>query len=681
MKLANRYNEKEKIADFYNVLIMLHAGWSYTKMSNVLSRSRQYCCNIKMELIAENLITQEEIDYASKNVRNKNVEEIDKIVYKNILNTNSLLIDKEELDRIILSIKEAIADFIKKKNTKTKSKLEEKDDIKTLKKETIKKLILANYSQTEICRETHYARTTVGRYVRELISDGEIKESDVKNGKLEEMDMVAKRNELILALVEFNVPYDIIETIFDVCPSTISLVKKQASTLTEEEVKVRDEKIIALIEFNIPYKIISVSLDVSINYIRALKMKRDGKVFKRGRNPASVKEIDESLNNTERKVLKYLNVGYFYPYIRKKLNMQECELMDIVNDLKVRKYITQEIINTALNNRRDYYKETIKKLYNDGLTQAAIYRYINSDNVEEISNGYISRLITKLDCEGLIDHDRIAQIKEKCYTSDASIDEKVLALLFKGYTVKEMFEQDELHILTESRVRRSKKRLIAEGKITEEDIMRYQRKRKKRIARKALKELDKEIWYYIENYDLSAIAIANYVDTQDNYVNKRIKAILEKKKISVEDFQKMKKQVREKNLGKKVVPYKEFVYSGEFREAKDKFVKMYKGDVPTLKVNMMYFNAFKNYVSIDLPFKNPDVDILSYVVLYTESLCNDENIALVIKSYLSIGEKNLASVTLNDYISLAPSSSSKSAFRLEMINLIKDSDGKSKKLS
>lgn len=675
--LSNRYNEKEKEADFYNVLIMLHAGWSYTKMSNVLSRSRQYCCNIKMELVEEKLITQEEIDYASKSVRNKNAEEIDKIVYKNILSVKSLLIDKEELERIILSIKEAIEVLVK--NDKSKEK--ETVDIKELKKATIKKLILANYSKTEICRETHYARTTVGRYIKELIRDGEIKESDVKNGKLEEMDMVAKRNELILALVEFNVPYDIIEAIFGVSSSTISLVEKQASTLTEEERRIIDEKIIALVEFDIPYKIISASLDVSINYIKALKRKKEGRTYKRSKVPTSVKEIDESINNTERKILKHLNAGYFYPYIRKKLNMQESELMDVVNDLKVRKYITQEIINAALNNRRAYYKEMIGKLYNDGLTQADIYRFLNSDNVEEISNAYISRFISKLDCEGLIDHDKITQIKEQSDTSNSSIDERVLALLIKGYTVKEMCEQDDTHILTESRVRRSKKRLIAEGKITEKDIMRYQRKRKKRIARKALKELDKEIWYYIENYGLSSIEIANYVDVFDNFVNKRIKVILDKKKISVEDFRKLKKQVREKNLGQKVVPYKEFIYFGEFTEAKSKFIKMYKGDVPTLKVNIRYFNAFKDYVSIDLPFKSCDVDIFSYVVLYTESLCNDENIALVIKSYLRIGEKELASITLNNYISLVPFSSSVNTFRLEMIKLIKDSDGKSKKMS
>ncbi len=680
MAQAIRYNEKEKEADFYNVLIMLNAGWSYTKMSDTLNRSRQYCCNVKMDLVESNLITQGEIDYARKSLRNKNIRTIDEIVNKSLIKTGTKLIDKDKINKIILEIKDAIERINERELKKKNNDDEEKVDIKALKKEAIKKLILANYSKTEICRETGYARTTVSRYVNELIEDGEIDSTDVKNGKEEEMDMVAKRNELIIALLEFNIPYNIIEAVFDVCTSTISLLNKSISKLSEEEIKIRDEKILALIEFDIPYKIISVSLDVSINYIIALKRKNEGRTYKRRKEPIQVKEIDTSLNNREIKIIKYLNAGYFYPYIRKKLSIEESELMKIVNDLKLRMYITQEIINNAFDNRRAYYKEMVKKYYNDGLSQSEIYRLLNPDNVEEISSTYVNRIICKLDDEGLINHDRISEIKDARKTSFASVDKMVLALLIKGYTVKEMCEQDETKVLTESRVRRSKKRLIEQGKITEKDILRYQRKRQKKQEKKALMELDKEIWYYVENYGLSSTEIANYIDTSYSFLTKRIRHILDKKKLNKEDFNKLKKKGREMSLGKKVIPYKEYVYSKEFSDIKSKFLKMYDEKDPTTEVNVEYFNAFKNYVSIDLPYDITDVDILSYIVLYTSVLCNEENITFVIEAYLSIGEENLATFTLNDYLSLTSSKNEKNAFRLEMMKMIKNNDGKKKKI-
>lgn len=59
-----RFSEEEKIEDYKDVEIMLRAGWSYTRMKEEIGKSRQYCCDIKKDLVNMGRITQEEIDNA-----------------------------------------------------------------------------------------------------------------------------------------------------------------------------------------------------------------------------------------------------------------------------------------------------------------------------------------------------------------------------------------------------------------------------------------------------------------------------------------------------------------------------------------------------------------------------------------------------------------------------------------
>lgn len=71
MAIVNRFTEEERELDRRDTIEMLKKGISQAEIARQLGRSKQYICELKKELIANNLVTQEEIDEARKSAIEK----------------------------------------------------------------------------------------------------------------------------------------------------------------------------------------------------------------------------------------------------------------------------------------------------------------------------------------------------------------------------------------------------------------------------------------------------------------------------------------------------------------------------------------------------------------------------------------------------------------------------------
>lgn len=641
------FSKEEKLADYRDIAVMLLSGWSYARMREELGRSRQYCSNIKQDLVNMNVITQKDIDDGKELVRNKMNQELDELVYqilsseKNASNTDI----KELIANIRESVKQ-IQDQLasidvgtnEEVNTRTREEEEKKKKLRT-----IKKLVKDDKSISEIHKITGYPISTINRYIEILIENKKIKKSDVKNEKQDQKIRNKERDEKILALIEFKIPYEIIAAVFGLSPHSIAVIKNRHSNTSKP------------------------------NFSKVKKSKKE----------IEIKEIDETLTKLEVDIIKYLKAGYYYTYIYKKLSISQKDLMDIINSLKERAYISQSVINEARDNRNVYYKEMILGFYNDAISEADIYRTLNKDDdIEEISKSNVNKIINKLKDEGLIDDDRIKQLLDDKPESFASIDKKVLALLPEGLTIDEMVESDETKVLTEFRINSSIKRLINAGKTSEAEILKYKIRRKKKLKKEEMRKEDDRIWYYIATYGFSNSEIAEQIDVSYNYVCERVKKISRRKRMSDQKL----RDFRKKALfdGQKIAffTYEENLIRQPFLEIKSDFLKMYADCIPTESVNISYFNSFKEIVSLNCSFDKQEVDILSYVVLYTDGLCIQDNISIVVMSYLHINEVESAIQTLNDFISITGFKNQSYAFQQQIMERINDyKNGKKKRLN
>lgn len=554
------------------------------------------------------------------------------------------------------------------------SKQEKEEDYRD-----VEAMLRAGYSYTQMQQELGKCPQYYCRIKKDLVKIGKITQEEIDRARLNNQQdkeqnkddkskserrkaQFQERNEIIQALIEFNIPYDIISAVFNLSFHTISNIRKDKRCLTIEERELRNEKILALIEFKVPYKIISAIFNLKIKTIK--KIKQEVNCPKREINKVvkPIKDIDDSLTISEVKILKYLMQGYNYTYISKKMQMQRDDLRKLVKSLKKRSYISQEMINEALNTRREYYKKIVIELYQKGLRYMEMLKAINQDDIPEISITYLRLLIEELQEEGLIE--------KRTLNHYAKIDEQVLKFLKEGLTVKEIYGGDTTQTLTESRVRQSKKRLVEEGKITEQEIKKLQNKRARKKKREECQKLDEQIWYYIENYGMSNEEIEKYIGFDVTTVYRRLREIAKRKKICNKDIKRIRKQAREAATLKKFMRYNEYLLYLEFLEKKKEFIKAYNDEVPSDEINIVYFDSFKKLINIPSIFQKEDIDILNYVVLYTKSLCNNDNISLVITSYLAIQDKNSANHALNDYVSWKNSNKEVIDFQKEMLDVI-----------
>ena len=356
MALVNRFTSKEKELDKEDTLKMLKDGISQAEIARQLGRSAQYISNLKNHLIELGLITQSEIDIARKNMQIQN--------QANKKTINHRLVKKEELKSKVLQ---------GLKNKKTAIELMHALDIPS---------------------------TTIKRYIKELIAEGKIEDSDIVKQKDKNKELAQIRNASILADIES---------------------KKYSFSEIASKYHVSDTLVSAIAQ----------------NKYEDLVTASSGK---KKVKKAFVFNENATLTPNEKTILEWLHKGYPYKFIASEVGISQTELVKIINTLKSIGVIDSAQIQEAREQKRINDEEEILNYLKAGLSQSDIL-----DEKKELTVATLSRMVSKLKQEKRITDWEIDY--GQAYNADKiNLEKLVLAGIYDGLTVKQIINSDDSRI-------------------------------------------------------------------------------------------------------------------------------------------------------------------------------------------------------------------------------------------
>lgn len=155
-----KFSKEERCLDKQDTLEMLKQGVAHAEIARELGRSTQYIVNLKNELVAEGLITIDEIEKARK---------------------------------------DAIARKNNAKKSASEKKSIEKEKIRNERKAKVLEYLNFGSTVVEISTKLDIPISTLRQYVAELVNEGKIKGEDIKSQKEKNKTESLKRNDAILA--------------------------------------------------------------------------------------------------------------------------------------------------------------------------------------------------------------------------------------------------------------------------------------------------------------------------------------------------------------------------------------------------------------------------------------------------------------------------------------------------
>lgn len=361
MEVSRRFSKEERNLDKQDTLEMLKQGIAHAEIARQLGRTTQYIVNLKNELVGEGLITIEEVKTARKKA-----------------------IDSKRRDKKSVSERKAA----------------EKQSLRNEKKAKVLEQLNLGTTALEISRKLDIPIKTVRRYIAELVSEGKVKEDDVKSQKDKNKEESIKRNNAILADIQTGkYTRNELATRYNVSPSLISAISQG-----------KYEELIA-------------------------PSPRESKS-----KTKFVPNSDALLSNEEKQVLDYLLKGQNYSFIAKEMGITQSEVVKITNILKVKGVISSEQIKSARERKLIKDEEEVINLLKRGYTQADI-KLQKRDTID------LSKMISKLKTEGRITDEEIKEAQEKARSFEKrEFAELVLNGMKRGLTVKEIIESDETRI-------------------------------------------------------------------------------------------------------------------------------------------------------------------------------------------------------------------------------------------
>lgn len=316
MAILARFSEEEKEEDRRYTLSMLREGRSQAEISRYLGRSQQYILLLKKELIAQGLITQDEIDKARKSKLKKNQ-------------------------------KKAPSSKAIKKESRIKAVLEG---------------IKAGKTESELIKQLGIPRTTLGRYIDELLRKGEIQANEIIDQREKILYNARQRNEKILNDYKNG----------------------------EKNVEVLAKK----------YEISESYARIIINgYCLGSSKSSHGKKKKLTYDNPNIK-----LNEKQERVLDYLKKGYTDFFIEKSLELSHEEFLKIKNHLKKLGVIDSEQIRKSRDEKKAQDEIDVLNLLQNGCEPKDIL-----GQHPEFCQSYLSGIVTGLKKKNLLSD---AQIKE-----------------------------------------------------------------------------------------------------------------------------------------------------------------------------------------------------------------------------------------------------------------------------
>lgn len=222
---------------------------------------------------------------------------------------------------------------------------------------------------------------------------------------------------------------------------------------------------------------------------------------------------------TIQNIVEYLKKGWKSWNIRKVLSITPYDFDVYLGDIKRKKIMTSEEIKAAREKKRQEDLKFIADSINDGLSLTEI-REIKT----EFSYNEITPMVKELISAGIVTQEQVDENRKNASKQTMnkgvklSPDEQVKFILDKvrkGYTPREIVKSDKTRSLTMHKVLYQKRRLIADGIITEEDADNAMRKRQENALKRKHKRIAKKIREYTElGYTL--VEISGFI-TEYNY--------------------------------------------------------------------------------------------------------------------------------------------------------------------
>ena len=448
MRSGNKSTLEEKEQNKADILQMLNEGLTYSQMSVEIGRSNQTIGNMVQELIEEGKITREQISAAKKRAKQQRENEIDEAVLGLYGNTPI-----EEIVKKLRSNANVINLSIQR--LKMAGKIEDKQKTKEKERKSkmrkLLELLKEGKTVTEASRILNIPSSTIERYIQELISDGEITESQI----IKEKDRIKQRcneteQEVLRLLSEGELNQTQIARKLGMHPATIVNIKRKNNI----PIAGRPKK-----ENNVVSKKAKSELKKNVN-----KQKCD-------------------LNEEEKTVYNLLKEGYTYSYISNTTKIPSEELNIIIAQLKKKRIITSDEIKEAREQRRKKDEDTIYQNLVMGNSQTDIIR-----EYPHMNTAYVSRTVKKMQESGRIKTGDLDAFKQN---AEQGINERkrfVYPLLLQGYNDSEIAEMDPEGYMSPLMVKRVRKILVEEHRIDEKLIKKERRKNRRSQKRMEDKE-------------------------------------------------------------------------------------------------------------------------------------------------------------------------------------------------
>jgi len=440
----------------------LKEGLNLHEIASTLNISLQSALKYKRYLVESNLITEEEVKQYLETRKQEENDLFDELVLKYLLQGKSKTYIQAETNHDYYDVTQSISRILKTHpeiNHITKEK-------KTIIEDNIDKvetLIREHKYPIEIAKTLNLTRGTLSRYTNILLERNRITKEDLKYRQVK----ITPKKELIYKSIEDGLPYEEIQKKYHISKSYVSMVKKEYKT--------------GIIQKRNGYA---------------------GKIYE-------PKPIDNLLTEQEINIINLLNEGYTYNYISRHLNIEKHKLMNTIYSLKNRKYLCLNTIKQQQIEKMDNYKQEVLSLIRQGYTQSDIMTKFNSHETL-INKAWLSRTISKFIEDGILTEQGIKEYQLFAPSGTYETDSKVRMYLLRGYTAKEMIEDDPDGYLTLGRIMTSKKRLLNTNLISKNDISRAKSARNKEKKKENNKALKKEIETLYIKYNYSCEDISRY---------------------------------------------------------------------------------------------------------------------------------------------------------------------------
>jgi DNA-binding NarL/FixJ family response regulator len=499
---------------------------------------------------------------------------------------------------------------MEKKYSKEQAKFEKRKNFLSTdsKMQNLMKYVRAGLSQRDIAQLLNISQTTVRYYIGELKKYGFITQEEIDKARQEYKQEIKydniKREKVLEQLRQGRLKVDFAPELGLSVTGAAYIQKSliEEGRITQEEIdeavaikgknRQRKNKIIELLKQGYMYEEVSAIVDFSKEYIRRIKNEAVSQgEFTEEEYQNAIKERQARLKNEpqkpkeenrqlEQQVLELIKKGKNIYFISKKTGERRANIQAVIKKLIKAGKITQREIDES---REKGAKELERKVLiglRIGYSQKEILEMFEEG---EYSIDVIQNRITKLKERGDITEEEINRYKYEAEQGEKKLQEFVLRGIKQGLSRAAIAELDETGYFTESKIRRAIDKMKKQGILTEKDMRKSIKNRKKsnqnkkeQQRRKKDKEIKRLLLQGFTNKE-----IAEMIGYSESYTYAIIDRMKKEWKITEDEIKNARKQRREmqkREQGKQEEERKEQQKTGDA-----KLVNAYKKKLETAR--------------------------------------------------------------------------------------------------